>query len=41
MPITIEKLSPKKREALRLDQWPIWQCEPSAFPWYYDQEESC
>ena len=41
MPITIEKLSPKKRAALRLDQWPIWQCEPSDFPWHYDQEESC
>jgi len=40
MPITIEKLSPKKRAALRLDQWPIWQCEPSDFPWHYDQEES-
>jgi uncharacterized protein len=41
MPITIEKLTPKKREALRLDAWPIWQCAPSTFDWHYDQEESC
>ena len=21
--------------------WPIWDCEPSEFPWKYEQEEHC
>ena len=22
-------------------KWAIWDCEPSEFPWKYDQEEHC
>lgn len=21
--------------------WPIWTCEPSEFPWTYDERETC
>lgn len=21
--------------------WPVWSCEPSAFPWTYDERETC
>lgn len=41
MSIVIEKLSSLQLESLRIKEWPIWQCEPSAFAWHYDQEESC
>lgn len=41
MPIVVEKLSPLQLESLRVSEWPIWQCAPSAFDWQYDQEESC
>ena len=41
MPITIERLSPRQQESLRIADWPIWECAPSTFDWHYDQEESC
>ncbi len=41
MSITVEQLSPRKQETLRIAEWPIWECPPSAFAWHYDQEESC
>jgi uncharacterized cupin superfamily protein len=21
--------------------WPIWECQPSEFPWRYDERETC
>ena len=24
-----------------IKSWPIWECEPSKFQWYYDDEEIC
>ncbi|MGV1097930.1 cupin domain-containing protein [Thiovibrio sp. JS02] len=41
MSIIIEQLSPLKREALRIGEWPIWECAPKTFAWHYDEEESC
>ncbi|MFZ5774141.1 MAG: cupin domain-containing protein [Thermodesulfobacteriota bacterium] len=41
MPITVEQLSPRQQESLRITDWPIWECAPSTFDWHYDQEESC
>ena len=26
---------------LEIGQWPIWSCEPSTFPWTYDEQEIC
>ena len=26
---------------LEIGQWPIWSCEPSTFPWTYDEQETC
>ena len=28
-------------EALGVEQWPIWSCEISSFPWTYDEQETC
>ena len=24
-----------------IKSWPIWECEPSKFEWYYDDKEIC
>ena len=24
-----------------IKNWPIWECEPSNFPWIYDEKEIC
>ena len=24
-----------------IKSWPIWECEPSKFPWNYDDKEIC
>ena len=26
---------------LEIRQWSIWSCEPSTFPWSYDEQETC
>ena len=26
---------------LGIKQWPIWTCDPSAFPWTYSDKETC
>ena len=31
----------EKLDELGVRQWPIWTCEPSEFPWSYDERESC
>ncbi len=41
MKIIIEKPSEKKLRELGVFSWPIWEKEPSRFPWHYDQQEVC
>ena len=24
-----------------IKSWPIWECAPSNFPWYYEEKEIC
>ena len=24
-----------------IKSWPIWECQPSTFPWEYNQKETC
>ena len=24
-----------------IKNWPIWECDPSFFPWKYDEKETC
>jgi hypothetical protein len=26
---------------LGIKEWPIWNCEPSTFPWTYGEQETC
>ena len=33
--------SPAKLEVLGVDDWPVWRKEPGAFPWRYDEPETC
>jgi len=39
----IEVKNPTKDELkkLNVENWPIWECEPSEFDWEYDEDEQC
>ena len=40
--ITITSPCPQSTiNELGIRQWPIWSCEPSTFPWTYDEQETC
>ncbi|MBI5556400.1 MAG: cupin domain-containing protein [Deltaproteobacteria bacterium] len=41
MKIIIEKLPQAELQARKIEEWPIWECEPSTFDWHYDQREQC
>ena len=32
---------PSAAEIAEAKNWSIWTCEPSTFPWHYDQKEIC
>lgn len=38
--IQIEKPDEKKLEQLGIKDWGRWECEPSTFPWEYDDKET-
>jgi uncharacterized cupin superfamily protein len=38
--ITKEKPAPEKLQALKIDTWSPWECEPSTFDWSYDANET-
>jgi uncharacterized cupin superfamily protein len=38
--ITKEKPAPKMLQALKIDTWSPWECEPSTFDWSYDANET-
>ena len=37
----VEVREPSDEECQRAKDWPIWEKEPSTFPWQYDQAETC
>jgi len=39
--IKVEKADKKKLEALKIDSWSPWECEPSTFDWEYTDDETC
>ena len=40
--IKIEHKPDRKRlEGLGVEAWPIWEKEPSEFPWHYSDSETC
>lgn len=39
--IIITKPSAAELEALKVTEWPIWECDPSHFDWFYDDKEVC
>ncbi len=42
MEIKLEKNpDPKELQDLGVKGWPIWECGPSEFDWYYSQNERC
>ncbi len=42
MNIKIEQQpAPAKLESLGVFDWPVWEKEPSEFPWTYDAAETC
>jgi hypothetical protein len=38
--ITKEKPTPEKLQALQVDTWSPWECDPSTFDWSYDTNET-
>jgi uncharacterized cupin superfamily protein len=39
--MSVEIRKPTKDEQKDAKNWPIWEKEPSIFPWEYDQTETC
>lgn len=39
MKISVRK--PTEEERQKMEKCPIWEKEPSEFPWYYDESETC
>lgn len=37
----IEVRRPTADEIKAAENWPVWEKEPSEFPWKYDQKETC
>ena len=35
------KPSPEQLQRLGVENWPIWSCGVSCFPWTYDEQETC
>jgi len=39
--MAIEIRKPTAAEEAQMKSCPIWEKEPSEFPWHYDQQETC
>ena len=37
----VEVRKPTPKETAEMESWPIWSKEPSEFPWFYDEKETC
>jgi uncharacterized cupin superfamily protein len=37
----MSKKKPSPEEIKNTEHWGIWQKEPSEFPWFYDERETC
>jgi uncharacterized cupin superfamily protein len=37
----MQKKKPTEEEISLTEQWGTWQKEPSEFPWYYSEKETC
>lgn len=37
----VEKPTEERLKDLNVTSWPIWECKPSTFDWYYDEQEVC
>lgn len=37
----MSKKKPSPQEIKQTEKWGIWQKEPSVFPWFYDERETC
>jgi uncharacterized cupin superfamily protein len=39
-PINVSRASTEELKKLRVDEWSLWECEPSVFDWEYDLDET-
>lgn len=39
--IKVEKPAKEKLEMLRVNEWSLWECDPSTFDWEYSDDETC
>ncbi|MEN3013826.1 MAG: cupin domain-containing protein [Endomicrobiia bacterium] len=39
--IKIKQPTKEELEKLKVNSWPIWECEISKFNWEYDEDETC
>ncbi|RMF05228.1 DUF861 domain-containing protein [Candidatus Woesearchaeota archaeon] len=41
MDVMVKKPSDEELRAMGVESWPVWEKEPSEFPWTYDEKETC
>ncbi len=41
MKIIVKKPDQNELDAMNVKSWPVWQADPSKFPWHYDSTEVC
>jgi uncharacterized cupin superfamily protein len=41
MEIKVSKPTEREIEDSGIKEWPIWECEPSTFDWFYSDRETC
>lgn len=41
MKIEVRRPAEGELDELGVSSWPTWECEPSTFPWHYDERETC
>ncbi|MFH0911035.1 MAG: cupin domain-containing protein [Planctomycetota bacterium] len=39
--ILLERVERSKLQEMKVFSWPIWECEPATFDWYYSDREVC
>lgn len=41
MKIEVQKPTDADLKKVKVDSWPVWECEASEFEWFYDSKEVC
>jgi uncharacterized cupin superfamily protein len=39
--VEVRKPTQEELDEMGVKNWPTWDCDPSTFPWEYDDKETC